>query len=60
MEEKLVIKKRGEDGCKTFSIRLNVETVEKIDLLVKQTNHSRNQLIQEMLDFAIERIEIQK
>ena len=60
MAEKLVIRKRGDDGYKTFSVRSESDTIEKIDELAKQTNISRNNLIQEMLDFAIDKIEIQK
>lgn len=60
MAEKLVIRKRGDDGYKTFSVRIKSDTIDKIDELVKQTNISRNNLIQEMLDFAIDKIEIQK
>lgn len=60
MAEKLVIRKRGDDGYKTFSVRIKADTIDKIDELAKQTNISRNNLIQEMLDFAIDKIEIQK
>lgn len=60
MAEKLVIRKRGDDGYKTFSVRIKSDTIDKIDELAKQTNISRNNLIQEMLDFAIDKIEIQK
>ncbi len=60
MAEKLVIRKRGDDGYKTFSVRIKTDTIDKIDELAKQTNISRNNLIQEMLDFAIDKIEIQK
>lgn len=60
MSDRLVIKKRGEDGYKTFSVRLKSDTVDKIDKLSKETNLSRNQLIQEMLDFAVDRIDISK
>ena len=60
MAEKLVIRKRGDDGYKTFSVRIKTDTIDKIDELANQTNISRNNLIQEMLDFAIDKIEIQK
>lgn len=58
MSERLVIKKRGDDGYKTFSIRIKNETIDKIDVISKESNLSRNQLIQEMLDFAVEKIDI--
>ena len=60
MEDRLVIKKRpkGEDGYKTFSIRIKEETVAKLDELTQQTNRSRNELIGILIDFAIERCTI--
>ncbi|MCR5390197.1 MAG: ribbon-helix-helix domain-containing protein [Lachnospiraceae bacterium] len=60
MADRLVIKKRGDDGYKTFSIRIKNETVDKIDKIASETNMSRNQIIQEMLDFASDKIEILK
>lgn len=61
MAEKLIINKKslkGEDGYKTFSIRIKDETVASLDHLSKQTNRSRNELINILLDFAIEHSEV--
>ena len=61
MKEKLIIKKKslkGEDGYKTFSIRIKEETVAELDELSKQTNRSRNELINILLDYAIENSEV--
>lgn len=61
MKEKLIIKKkgvRGEDGYKTFSIRIREETVEKLDLLSHETGRSRNELIGILLDYAIDNSEV--
>ena len=61
MDEKLIIKKKslkGEDGYKTFSIRVRDETVKKPDELAAATNRSRNELIGILLDFAIEKCEV--
>ena len=62
MSEKLKIKKRpalkGEDGYKTFSIRIKDETVEQLDEIAKQTNRYRNDIINMMLEFAINNCEI--
>lgn len=61
MAERLIIKKKslkGEDGYKTFSIRIKDETVAALDQLSKQTNRSRNELINILLDFAIEHSEV--
>ncbi len=60
MSDKLIIKRRGDDGYKTFSIRIKNETVERIDRIANESNLSRNQIIQEMLDFASDKIVIQK
>ncbi len=62
MPKKLVINKkslRGEDGYKVFSIRVKDETVAQLDRLALETNRSRNELINILLDFAIENSEVQ-
>lgn len=61
MNEKLVIKKKtlkGEDGYKTFSIRIKEETVRRLDDLSQESNRSRNELINILLDYAIDHCEI--
>lgn len=61
MNKKLIINKKslkGEDGYKTFSIRIKDETVAKLDKLAEETNRSRNELINILLDFAIENSEV--
>ena len=61
MKEKLIINKKslkGEDGYKTFSIRIKDETVARLDKLAKETNRSRNELINILLDYAIENSEV--
>lgn len=61
MKEKLIIKKKslkGEDGYKTFSIRIKEETTEKLEAIAKETNRSRNELINILLDYAINNCEI--
>ncbi len=61
MREKLTITKKnlkGEDGYKTFSIRIKEKTAANLDLLSKQTNRSRNELINLLLDYAIENSEV--
>lgn len=57
MEDKLIISKKnlkGEDGYKTFSVRIKDETVEKLNKLSEETNRSRNELINILLDYAID------
>ncbi len=56
MNEKLIINKKnlkGEDGYKTFSIRVKEEIVFKLNELSKETNRSRNELINILLEYAI-------
>ena len=62
MNEKLKITKRsnlkGEDGYKVFSIRIKDELYERLEELSVQTNRSRNELINLMLEFGLERCEV--
>ncbi len=61
MKEKLVIKKKslkGEDGYKTFSIRIKEETVTNLERIAEQSNRSRNEIINILLDYAIDNCEI--
>lgn len=61
MKEKLVIRKKGlkgEDGYKTFSIRIKEETVANLEKLAEQTNRSRNEIINILLDYAIDNCEV--
>ena len=64
MARKLQITKKsnlkGDDGYKTFSVRIKEETVEKLEEISKQTNRSRNELINIMLEFGIENCEIKE
>ena len=60
-KEPLIIKKKdlkGEDGYKTFSIRIKEETVNELDQLSKDTNRSRNELINILLQYALQNCEI--
>lgn len=57
MKDKLIISRKdlkGEDGYKTFSVRIKDDTVERLNALSKETNRSRNELINILLDFAID------
>ena len=56
-EPKLLIHKKGEDGTKTFSIRIKQETVNRIDDLARKTDRSRNELIGMLLEFGLEHCE---
>ena len=60
-DKKLIISKKlkGDDGHKTFSIRIKDETVERLDDLAKKTNRSRNDLINMLLDYAMDYCEVE-
>ncbi len=61
MKNKLVINKKhlkGEDGYKTFSVRVKDETVARLNTLSEETNRSRNELINILLDYAIDNCEV--
>lgn len=62
-EEKLVVrpkKYRGEDGYKTFSIRIKDTVVERLDNISSKTNRSRNELISMFLEYALDRCVIEE
>ena len=50
---------RGEDGYKTFSIRIKHKTVEALDRLADASGRSRNEIIGLLLDFGVEHCEIE-
>ena len=58
--QKLIITKKpkGEDGHKVFSIRIKDATVERLDSISQKTNRSRNDLINLLLDYAMDYCEI--
>ena len=61
--EKLIIKPKnlkGEDGYKTFSIRIKEETVMKIEDVSAKTGHTRNELIGICLNYALEHCVIEE
>ena len=59
MSEKLQIPKlKGEDGHKILSIRVKDGTVEALDKIALESNRSRNEIINIMLEFGIKNCEI--
>lgn len=52
------IKKRGEDGYKLISVRLRENTLAKIDSLAAQSNRSRNEIINILLENSVDNAEI--
>lgn len=61
-EDKLVIRpkrSKGDDGFRTFSIRIREDIVEKLDEISAQTGRSRNELIGIFLEYAAEQCTIE-
>ena len=56
--EPLRIKKRGEDGNKIISVRIKEEILNELDRISKESNYSRNELINLILRYGIENLEI--
>ncbi len=46
--------KKGDDGHKIVSVRMKDETIAKLDELSEKTNRSRNELINTLLEKAIQ------
>ena len=61
--DKLIIRPKtlkGEDGYKTFSIRIKEETVKKIEKLSSETGHTRNELIGILIEYALDHCVVEK
>ena len=58
-KEPLVIKKRGEDGHKIITVRIKEDILKELDRIAGESNYSRNELINIILDYGVHNIEIQ-
>ncbi len=58
MNEPLRLKKRGEDGSRVITVRIKEETLASLDALASETNYSRNELINIILKYGVENVEI--
>lgn len=56
--DSLKIKKRGEDGNKIISVRIQEDILQDLDRIAKESNHSRNELINIILKYGIDNLEI--
>ena len=52
------IKKKGDDGYKVISVRIKESTLNKIDDLSLESNRSRNELINIILESSVDDVEI--
>ena len=50
---------RGDDGHKVVSVRMKDELIAKLDQLASETNRSRNELINLLLESAIENVKVE-
>lgn len=64
MAEEIKIKKkvsrRGDDGYKIVSVRMKDELIEKLDKLSVDTNRSRNELINLLLEASVDIVKIEE
>lgn len=56
--EILISRKKGEDGHKVVSVRMREDTLAKLDELSAQTNRSRNELINLLLEEALKDVTV--
>lgn len=63
MAEEITIRKKsprkGDDGHKIVSVRMKEETIERLDELSQNTNRSRNELINLLLESALRIVKIE-
>ena len=52
--------KRGDDGYKIVSVRMKDELIERLDKLSDDTNRSRNELINMLLNAAMDIVKIEE
>lgn len=57
--EPLKIKRRGDDGNRVITIRIREEILSDLDKLAADSNHSRNQLINTILRYGLDHIELE-
>lgn len=57
--EPLKIKRRGEDGNRIISVRIREETLANLDKIAAESNYSRNELINIILEYGIRNIELE-
>jgi predicted DNA-binding protein len=54
------VAKRGDDGYKIVSVRMKDELIEKLDGLSTDTNRSRNELINILLEAAVDIVKVEE
>ena len=51
--------RRGDDGYKIVSVRMRDEMIARLDALSSETNRSRNEVINLLLDAALDIVQIE-
>lgn len=52
-------RQKGDDGYKTFSVRIKEDTIKQLEDISKKTNRSRNELINLFLEYAVNNCELE-
>ncbi len=64
MAEEIKIKKkvskRGDDGYKVVSVRMKDELIARLDILAADSNRSRNELINLLLEASVDIVKIEE
>jgi len=58
MNKPIKINKKSDDGYRVISVRIKEGTLAKIDNLSQKSNHSRNELINILLENTVDNVEI--
>lgn len=58
-KETLKIKRKGEDGNKVISVRIKEDILAELDRLAAETNRSRNELINMILEHGVKTVEVE-
>ena len=56
--DSLIIQKRGDEGNRVISVRIKETTLAELDRIAAESNYSRNELINLILEHGIKNIEI--
>lgn len=58
-KEPLIIRRRGEDGNKIITVRIKEDILTQLDKIAAESNHSRNELINIILRYGIDNLQIE-
>ena len=58
MSDSIKLEQRGEDNHRVISIRIGADLLDKLDKIAGESNRSRNEVINLILEHGVENIEI--